>query len=118
VPTAGIVPKFWNLEMGIDALHLNAHAAIALVCSSILAACGANPANPTSDSELTGAIFSVSCEFGWADCYSEAQRRCTNGEFEELDRNAIERVTVDSRSARSTPVRVESMNRAMTIRCK
>ena len=112
-----MVGKF-DMNMSIRTWHAKASAIIALACLSILAACGASPAKSTIDSEVTGAIFSVSCEFGWEDCYIEAQRRCGNGEFEEIDRNALERVTVDSHSARSMPVRVESMNRVVSIRCK
>ena len=104
--------------MSINALHMNVPAAMVLVCSGILMGCGASPATPVSDSVSSGAVFSVSCEFAWADCYSEAQRRCTSGDFEEIDRNAIERVTADVGSTRSMPVRTDSMNRAMTIRCK
>lgn len=107
-----------NIEMSVNNLGMNTLAAITLICSGILAACGTNPASSDSDSVPTGAIFSVSCDFAWADCYSEAQRRCADGDFEEIDRNAIERVTADIRSNRSMPVRVDSMNQTITIRCK
>ncbi len=107
-----------NIEMSINDLLISAPATMALACSCILAACGTNPASSESDSVPTGATISVSCDFAWADCYSEAQRRCTNGDFEEIDRNAIERVTADIRSNRSMPVRVDSMNQTITIRCK
>ena len=107
-----------NNKMSINALYVNLPFVTALICLGILVACGTSPATPTSDSVPTGAVFSVSCDFAWADCYSEAQRRCTSGDFEEIDRNAIERVTADIGSTRSMPVRIDSMNQAMTIRCK
>ena len=117
-PEDDIASKGWKIEMSVNALHMNVPTAMVLVCSGILTGCGTSPATPASDSVPSGAVFSVSCEFAWADCYSEAQRRCTSGDFEEIDRNAIERVTADDRLNRSGPVRVDSMNQTITIRCK
>ena len=107
-----------KVEMSIDTRHLSKLVAIAFTGSIALTACGANPANSYSKSKMSGAVFSVSCEFGWADCYGEARQRCANGDFEEIDRNAIERVVVENRPTRSAPMRVEPMNRTMTVRCK
>ena len=104
--------------MSINDLFIGAPATMILVFSFILVACGNNPASSESDYVPTGAVFSVSCDFAWADCYSEAQRRCANGDFEEIDRHAIERVTADIRSNRTMPVRVDSMNQTITIHCK
>ncbi len=107
-----------NIETSINDLLIGAPATMILVCSCILAACGTTPASSDSDLVPTGAVFSVSCDFAWADCYSEARRRCASGNFEEVDRNAIERVTADIRSNRTMPVRIDSMNQTITIRCK
>ncbi len=92
--------------------------AVTVVCGVFLSACGTNPADTASDAELTGAIFSLHCERGWADCYSEARRRCASGHFEELDRNAIEAVGIDNRSSQTMHAQINSMNSTITIRCK
>ena len=107
-----------KIELRINDLLISAPATMILACLCILAGCGTNPETHESEFVQTGAVFSVSCEFAWSDCYSEAQRRCANGDFEEIDRNAIERVTEDNRSKRLGPVRVDSMNQTITIRCK
>ncbi len=107
-----------HIEMNTNSIPRKILSVIALTCLSMLTACGSNSPSPDSDFVSTGAVLSVSCDFAWADCYSEAQRRCANGDFEEIDRNAIERVTADIRSNRSMPVRIDSMNQTITIRCK
>ena len=104
--------------MNIDAHLLSKLLAVTVTCSSALVACGVNPADSGSEAKLSGATFSVSCEFGWNDCYSEARRRCANGDFVEVDRNAIEPVIADSHATRTKSVRADSMNLTMTIRCK
>lgn len=104
--------------MSIDTRHLSKLVAIAFTCSIVLTACGANPTNSSSESKMSGEVFSVSCEFGWTDCYKEARQRCANGDFEEIDRNVIERVVGENRSARSEPMRLDPMNRTVTVRCK
>lgn len=91
---------------------------MAFIYSFALTLCGTNPTDSSSESKMSGAVFSVSYEFGWADCYGEARRRCANGDFEEIDRNAIERVAIENSPSSSEPVRVEAMNRTMTVRCK
>lgn len=84
----------------------------------LVSACGANPPASGTGAVPTGTVFSVSCERGWADCYAEAKRRCAGGDFEELDRNALERATLNRPTNRSAQVRVESTYLSATFRCR
>jgi len=81
-----------------------------------MAGCGANSEKP--DAVLTGEVFSVSCERAWSDCYAEAQRRCVGGDWEEIDRSALQRTTVDDRSIENQSADSQATYRAVTIRCK
>jgi len=82
----------------------------------VLAACSSKPERP--DAILTGEVFSVSCERAWTDCYAEAQRRCVGGDYEEVDRNSLERTTMDDQSYQRSNARSQSTYRTVTIRCK
>lgn len=113
-----VAPNTWEYDMSMDTWRLSKSVAIAFICSVALTACGSNPTDTSSESKVSGAVFSVSCEFGWANCYSEARRRCADGGFEEIDRNGIERVAGENSPSSSELVRVEAMNRTMTVRCK
>ena len=84
----------------------------------LLSACGAKPPASGTGAVPTGTVFSVSCERGWADCYAEARRRCAGGDFEEIDRNALERATLNRPTNRSAQVRVESTYLSATFRCR
>ena len=110
--------KNWEFKVRNLDLQLNWIPAVTLICTIILSACGTNSTNTASDIELKGAVFSVHCERGWENCYSEARRRCTNGDFEELDRNVVESVAIDHHSNQSAQAHIDSMNNTITIRCK
>lgn len=89
--------------------------AVVFACAS-LPGCSGTPAQ--SDAILTGEVFSVSCERAWADCYAEAQRRCVGGNYEEIDRNSLQRTTTDNQSFEQSNAQSQSTYRAVTIRCK
>lgn len=90
---------------------------VSMLCAcSFLTACIASDKKP--DAILTGEVFSVSCERAWMDCYTEARRRCVGGDFEEIDRNALERTTVDNPSYENPNAQSQATYRAMTMRCK
>ena len=96
-----------------------AHApGIALLWLLPLFSCGANSGNTVSDAKLSGMVFSVNCERGWQDCYGEARRRCTNGDFEEIDYHIHERAISDDRLRQMANINPEPKNRTMTVRCK
>lgn len=95
---------------------INAVRAIVATTWLVLAACSST--NERSDTMLTGEIFSVSCERAWEDCYTEAQRRCAGRNFEEIDRNALQRTTADNSSFENPNATSQSTYRAVTIRCK
>jgi hypothetical protein len=83
-----------------------------------LSACASKASNTRPDGMLTGSVFSVSCERGWSDCYSEAQRRCPSGRFDEIDRGAIEQTFNDRNDAQMANLKGEPMNRSIVVRCK
>ncbi len=89
-----------------------------LVVVFMVSACASNADNAAPDGMLTGAVFSVHCARGWADCYSEAQRRCPSGRFDEIDRAAIEQTFNDRDDARKANLPGEPMNRTIVVRCK
>jgi hypothetical protein len=82
----------------------------------LFTACSTKDERP--DTILTGEVFSVSCERAWSDCYAEAQRRCVGGDWEEVDRSALQRTTVDNQSFENSNAQSQSTYRAVTIRCK
>lgn len=83
-----------------------------------ISGCASTPRDTAPDGMLTGAVFSVHCARGWADCYSEAQRRCPGGRFDEIDRAAIEQTFNDRDDARKANLQGEPMNRTIVVRCK
>ena len=82
----------------------------------LIGACGNGDTRP--DTQVAGAVFSVNCEFGWSDCYAEARRRCSNGEYEEIDRAAIERQYNDHATMSGADLEGQTVNRSIVVQCK
>ncbi len=91
--------------------------AMMLLCAAI-SGCASTRADTAPDGMLTGSVFSVNCEFGWSDCYSEAQRRCPSGRFDEIDRAAIEQTFNDRDDYRKANLPGKPVNRSIVVRCK
>lgn len=107
-----------ELTLKIMGERMTGNVAIPIACAIALSACAANSSSSSSDLVRTGTVFSAGCERGWADCYTEAQRRCANGDFEEIDRNTIETAAIDNRSVESTQTPIKSIYLSVTFRCK
>ncbi len=98
-----------------------------IVLALAISACGPSESlTKMSEEARAGGPVLLSCEDGWARCYSDADRICGSRGYTEIDRHQNERLTSAGRLDQSrhddgelrADTRFDVQNQTLTIRCK